>query len=389
MATRDLCTFPPVGTAATKVSVSVGRLLRRKRHEFDLSLRDVSLRLAEMGGAIPVSTLARIEQGKLDPGVVRLHQLLRLYKVPAHLVADLTELEEMAVEPPEQRDMSTLYKEGVELWRKGELARGLAYLLAVRQYVPDDGPSRLLRQKAILAFATSARNMGKTRLAKQVLEELLLEPPEKEILVGALALSSTLWQTIGSLTVARALVDHAESLLEPGQDEQRAWVLHQKSRVLAAAGSIEDASRYLERSIEAYRAVADTHGETRALLSRIDVAERQGRADEALRRARAARGFAEKHAHSGLAALAQIEIGRLLSLSGDPGRALEALQAGLSEAVRIDDSHAEFTARYHLWKTHVRLGDRTRARFELDAARYFLRLVDDDSPEALDVRRQV
>src|SRR5262249_8414776 len=59
----------PVGTAATKVSVSVGQLLRKKRHQFDLSLRDVSLRLAEAGGAIPVSTLARIEQGKLDPGV--------------------------------------------------------------------------------------------------------------------------------------------------------------------------------------------------------------------------------------------------------------------------------------------------------------------------------
>jgi tetratricopeptide (TPR) repeat protein len=375
-----------VGTAATKVSVSVGQLLRRKRHEFDLSLRDVSLKLAENGGGIPISTLARIEQGKLDPGVMRLHQLLRLYKVPPHLVADLTELEEMAVEPPQRGDLDTLYNEGMELWRKGEVAKALAYMLAVRQYVPGDAASRLLRQKAILAFATSARNMGKTRLAKQVLDDLLLEPPEPEILVGALVLSSSLWQRIGSLPVARAFVDHAESLLEPPAGAKHGWVFHQKSKVLLGSGRLDEAERYLDRAIEAYRSVADSYGEARARLTRIEIAEASGALGQALSAARETEAFAAARDHAGLVALARIEVGRLLGASDGAAGALDALQAGLSEAVRIGDAHAEFLARFHLWKTYDRIGDRTRARFELEAARYFAQAVDDDSPEAREIR---
>jgi len=378
----------PVGTAATKVSVSVGRLLRRKRHEFDLSLRDVSLRLAEHGGGIPVSTLARIEQGKLDPGVVRLHQLLRLYKVPPHLVADLTELEELAVEPPQPDDLETLFREGMALWRKGEIARALAYLLAVRQHVPADDASRLLRQKAILAFATSASNMGKTRLAKQVLDDLLLEPPEEGLLVAALVLSSVLWQSIGSLQVARAFIDHAETLLSSGDDERRSWVFRQKSKVLASCGRLDEAARYLDRSIDGSRAVADTYGEARALLVRAEIASRAGRVDQALEAARAARALAAEQGHARVAALALLETGRILLASSRAAEALVPLQAGLSEAVRTGDTHAQFEARYRLWKARALLGDPAKARFELDSARYFSRLLDDESPEVREVRNE-
>ena len=65
-----------------KPAVSVGRLLRRKRKDLRLTLREVSERMAERGDRIHVSTLVRVEQGKLDPGVRRLHLLLRLYDVP-------------------------------------------------------------------------------------------------------------------------------------------------------------------------------------------------------------------------------------------------------------------------------------------------------------------
>ncbi len=76
-----------MGTVAVRTSPSVSRLLRRKREELGLSLRAVEQKLAEQGERFPASTLSRIEQGKLDPGVRRLHQLLRLYKIPPHLVA--------------------------------------------------------------------------------------------------------------------------------------------------------------------------------------------------------------------------------------------------------------------------------------------------------------
>jgi transcriptional regulator with XRE-family HTH domain len=87
-----------MGSAALKPSVAVGRLLRQRRKEMKLTLREVSERMADRGDRIPTSTLVRIEQGKLDPGVRRLHLLLRLYDLPPHLIADLVERVEAVVE---------------------------------------------------------------------------------------------------------------------------------------------------------------------------------------------------------------------------------------------------------------------------------------------------
>src|SRR5688572_3287668 len=121
-----------------RASQAVGSLLREKRLALGLSLRQVSDRLKEQGETIPSSTLIRIEQGKLDPGVLRLHRLLRLYKVPPLLVADLIELEDLAIEIPAGLDLETLYRDGADAWKRGDIPKGLAYLFAVRRHVPDD-----------------------------------------------------------------------------------------------------------------------------------------------------------------------------------------------------------------------------------------------------------
>ena len=71
-----------MGSAALKPSIAVGRLFRNRRHEMRLTLRDVSERMEEMGERFPTSTLIRVEQGKLDPGVRRLHLLMKLYRIP-------------------------------------------------------------------------------------------------------------------------------------------------------------------------------------------------------------------------------------------------------------------------------------------------------------------
>ncbi len=70
--------------------------------------------------------------------------------------------------------------------------------------------------------------------------------------------------------------------------------------------------------------------------------------------------------------------------SGGPG--LKSLEEGLGQAVLSGDRHAEFVAHHHLWKAHEAGGDRERARFELQAARYFVRFVDEASPDADEVR---
>src|SRR5947199_10351029 len=108
-----------------RASAAVGRLLREKRQSLGLSLREVSERQAEAGELIPPSTLARIEQGKLDPGVRRLHRLLRQFRIAAQAVADLIDLEDLAIAVPTGVGLETLYREVTEGWKRGHMPRGM------------------------------------------------------------------------------------------------------------------------------------------------------------------------------------------------------------------------------------------------------------------------
>ena len=376
-----------MGSAALQPSIALGRLLRRKRKELRLTLREVSDRMAERGDRIPISTLTRIEHGKLDPGVRRLHLLLRLYEVPPHLVADLVELETLAVEQPVGQDLETLYREGVEHWKEGNIAQGLAYLFAVREHVPDDQESQLLRQKATLAFAIAARNLGKFRLARQIVDELLCEPPDPSLIVDVLVLASSLWRGLGSLEVSLALVRQATTHLRPEDHKETAWVLHQEAKVLLEAGRPKEAEQVLARALKHYRSLGDTYGEEVALILRVGVMEKLGQTKKAFACAREVLRLSESHGHARLVISGHLELGRLLVKSGRAGKGLDALREGLGQAVLLGDRNAEFLAHYHLWKAHEQLGDQERARFELEAASYFVRFIDDFCPEADEIHR--
>jgi tetratricopeptide (TPR) repeat protein len=375
-----------VGRAAVRTSPALGRFLREKRRELGLTVRAVSSELAERGERLPESTLVRIEQGKLDPGILRLHHLLRLYAVPPHLVADLIELEELAVATSPEGDLETLYREGVTCWKRGDVPQGLAYLFAVRQRIPADDESRVLRQRATLAFAIYARNLGKLRLARQVLEDLLSEPPDRSLVLNVLVCASAVWDGLRAADVAMAFAAYAETLLPPGHPDLTAWVLHQKARLLVSTGRPVEAEQVLSKARSSYRAAGDLHGEGKALLSRILAREAQGAVSAAVRAAREAVQFAEKHELSRLVLLGRIELGRLLTKSGAIEEGLEIIRQALGQAIQVADRNAEFAARYCLWKAHVRLGDRDRARFELEAASYCVRFVDEASPEADEIR---
>jgi transcriptional regulator with XRE-family HTH domain len=376
--------------AALKTSRNVGDLLRRKRSEMGLTLREVSERLRESGDPIPTSTLARIERGKLDPGVRRLHHLLRLYNVPPHLVADLVEMEESAQELPAVVDLAQSLKEGVEALRQGNIAKGLAHLFAVRQHVPGDDASRILRQRATLGFAIAARNQGKHRLARQIVDDLLVEPPDPSLLVSILVLASTVWQGLGSIHAASAFIHEAARSQLPDDDPlTSAWILHQKAKVLVASGDLSGADHAIAGAIDCYRKRGDTYGEGRALLSRIEILESLGDLAGGAGSAERALSIAEAHGHGQLQALARIELGRLRVRAGDAEAGLESLRKALGEAILIGDRHAQFVAHFHLWKAHERLGDQDRARLELDAAMYFVRFVDDQSTESLEIHRRM
>ncbi len=375
-----------MGRVAVRTSPAVGRFLREKRTQLRLTVRAVSAELAKRGERIPESTLVRIEQGKLDPGVWRLHQLLKLYDVPPHLVADLIELEELAVAAPLEADLETLYREGVECWKRGDIPRGLAYLFAVRERVPADDESRVLRQRATLAFAIYARNLGKLRLARQVLDDLLCEPPDRAIIVNVLVLASTVWGGLRATDAALALVEHAATLAPPGDPRLGAWVMHQKARLLLTLGRVAEAESALVGACASFRAAGDAYGESKARLSMVRVRESRRAVADAIREAEEAIRFAEVHGLARIALLGSIERGRLLAESGSTEEGLGVLQRALGQAIQIADRNAEFAARYCLWKAHVQLGDKDRARFELDAAIYCVRFVDESSKEADEIR---
>ncbi len=368
-----------MGRAAVRTSPAVGRFLREKRRQLRLSVRAVSSELAERGQRLPESTLVRIEQGKLDPGVWRLHQLLRLYDVPPHLVADLIEMEELAVAEPLEGDLETLYREGVECWKRGDIPRGLAHLFAVRERVPADAESRLLRQRATLAFAIYARSLGKLRLARQVVDDLLCEPPDRSIVVNVLVLASTVWGALRATDAALAFVEHAATLLPPSDPKLAAWVAHQKARLLVSTGRFVEAEPALLKARASYRAAGDAYGEVKVLLSTTVTREAQGAYEEAIR-------LAETHELVRLALLGRIELGRVLTKKGPVADGLETLRQALGQAIHLGDRNAEFAARYGLWKAHLELGDQDRARFELQAASYCVRFVDEASAEADEIR---
>ena len=376
-----------MGSLPVRPSVAVGRLLREKRKELRLTLREVSERIAEKGERLPTSTLARIEQGKLDPGVRRLHLLLRLYQVPQHLVGDLVELESLAIQPPVGKDLETLHQEGVKHWKSGNVAQGLAYVFAVREHVPADEASRLLRQKATLTFANAARDLGKFQLAKHIVEDLLCEPPHPSIAGRVLVLASAIWRGLGSSEVALALVRQAATHVRPEDDQEAAWVLHQEAGVLLEDGRPEEAHEALKRALSKYRAFGDTYGETRGLILRGKVFEARGDGKKALETLRHALRLSASHGHAALGTACAIELGRLLVASGREEEGLTALRKGLGEAVVQEDRSGQFYAHYNLWKAHEHLGDSDRARFEIEAARYFVRFTDQASPEANEIRK--
>jgi hypothetical protein len=104
-----------------------------------------------------------------------------------------------------------------------------------------------------------------------------------------------------------------------------------------------------------------------------------GGAREVIRRSR-------EHGHARVTVVGLLELGRLQVAAGAVEDGLGALREGLGQAVLLGDRGAEFLAHHHLWKANQCLGDTDRAQCELEAARYFVRFVDDHSAEADEVR---
>ena len=367
-------------------SAAVSHLLRDRRKGLNLSVAEVTRRLAAKGTPIPHSTLIRIEQGKLDPGVRRLHQLLRLYDIPPELVADFVDLENMAAKSVIEGDTDTLYDKATALWRSGELSQGLSYFFELRRRLSAEPGREAQRHQATLGFAVAARDLGKFRLAKSLIDELLLDRPSGELTTKAFVLSASVWAGLGSLDVALAFIRDAASRAPTAGPELGALVAHQEAKLQLKAGRTDEASLALTRALSLYRALGDTYGEGRAAVLRVRIAETSGGSRKALDAARQLVAFAEKHGHAKLVLTGRLELGRVLADAGEHERGLEQLRQALGQAVLTDDRNARLVAHHHLWKAYSASGDRARAQVELDSARSLVRYVDDLSEEADEIR---
>jgi len=242
----------------------VGQLLRDKRKQRRLTLREVSECMAERGERIPTSTLARVEQGKLDPGVRRLHFLLDFYDVSAELVAELVEMERLAAKPPTGMSLEELHRNGLEYWRRGDVAQGLAHLVALRTVDAGDTESLRMRQRTALAFASAASELGKPRLARHIVDELLCEPPDRMLLPGVLLLAGRLWHGRGSTEAALALVREAAHNIDHDDHEELACLLQEQAEMLFEAGRLSEAAEAAESVIAERQKLNDRQGELQA-----------------------------------------------------------------------------------------------------------------------------
>ena len=238
-----------------------------------------------------------------------------------------------------------------------------------------------------MVFAAAARNLGKYRLARQIIDDLLCEPPTAEVLIPALVLSSSLWRGLGAPDVALALIRQAAERLPGERTKEHAWVLHQQAKLFLETGQIGPAEKTLQRALATYRHYGDTYGEIRALLLRVAIHEAKGDPRKALQVARLVIKLSTRHEHARGVVFGLLELGRVLAGVGKTEAAVENLTQGLGNAVRLKDNNAQFVAHYHLWKIHLETGNHDRGRFELNAAKYFVQFVDERSPEADEVSR--
>ena len=371
---------------ALRPSNAMADLLRRRRVQLGLTLREVQEQTAATGKAIPFTTLAKVEQGRVDPGVMRLHQLLRLYNVPVQMAAELLDLEQWSDEHVRQLEPDVLQAEGLTHWKKGDLKRALAYLYSVRESASEDAKDRQERQKTLLSFAVAAGALGKYHLSRQIADDLLVEPPHSTLLVPVLLQLGVCWLRLGSQEAALAFLERAERHVRPKDLQHRAWILHQKAATLAAADEVDAAEEELTKAIQAYRKAGDAQGENRALGVRIKLQRKRGRHAEALKGAAAARNHAETHGFERLTVLRRLDEGRAHVDLGDPTTGIPMLREALASAISQKDQMAEFRAHHSLWKAYQAAGDKERAELELKAALYFVRFVDESTEEVAEIR---
>jgi tetratricopeptide (TPR) repeat protein len=378
-----------VPSKSVPASPAVARLLRERRESLGLTLRSVETLTGDGGNPIPHSTLARIEQGRLDPGVRRLQQLLRLYGLSSQAAGELLDLEALAGAVPFERDPIKLRDLALAAWHDGRVSDALACFLAFRERASRTPADRTMRHEAILAFAVAAASLGKHQLSRQMLDELLLDRPEPGVLAKVLVQQSVLWRSLGSQEAAMAFLDRATAHLRHGDYRQAGLVHHQRGLIEIDLLAFDAAAGSLTRALRNYRRAPANYDQARVLISIANLEYQRGRAERAAAAARRAARFARSHGFARLRLFALLEESRALQLGGSVSESRLLLREVLADSVSDNDNVIRFHAHYYQWKAELTGGDSARAEIELREAGYFVRFVDQTSAEASEVRTRL
>jgi transcriptional regulator with XRE-family HTH domain len=371
---------------AIALSPSVGELLRNRRQRLGYTLRQVEHLTSSQGNIIPFSTLARIEQGRLDPGLKRLHALLQLYGLPIQAAGDLLDMESIAGDVSVGGDAATLRDKGMKAWQSGDTPTALACYLALRRRTDDQTTDRSVRHESILTFAVWAAKLGKYHVARQILDDLFLDKPERPTLLRAFVQAASTWHALGSAEVALAHIAGAEKLVEPGDHRSRGWILHLRASIQIDLRSFEDAHANLVEAARLYAKAERPYDRALALVAMARLEVERGDAAKAIQAARRAASFAVLKRFDRVHALAEIQEARAHLLAGKAELALTTLTRVLAETIAGSDNVIRFYAHFHLSKTYAKLGDSLRSHVEFEQAKYFVRFVDQASKETSEVR---
>ncbi len=372
--------------AAIHPSPVIAELLRHRREELGLSLRDVEARSRASGEQLHFTTLARAERGKVDLGTRRLCWLFRIYDLPLQLASDLLELERSAEKGELKGSFEELTKEGLEFWKAGDIRKALARFFAIRTSTPQAAADRVSRQRSLLAMAMAACSLGRLSLARYIIEDLLFEPPDPSLLKAVLTQAAICFKGLGSYDGALGFLARAEALVGPREHRERAWIFHEKASVLADMGEVTGASNALTTAVAEYRRAKDVFGEASAQGVRLRLLRKRGDWNALLRKAKAVRAVCTRHDFSRLAAIRGLDEGRALRELGRLSEARDVLREVLAWTIPEDDRMVAFYAHHGLWKTYHALGDASRAASELRAAQDHLEFVGEVTPETREIR---
>ena len=366
---------------AIRPSQDLARLLRERRAELKLTLRQAEEKTRTFGKVIPFTTLSKVEQGRVDPGVVRFQQLLEIYDLPQQAALDLVALETMRAPLPKGSDPDTLYEAAERLRKEGDNAQALAHLYAVRDLLGRDLLGRdqrrtELRQKAQLQFALVAGSLGRFQLSKQIVEELLAQRPPAPMVLRCLVQLASCWERVGVPELALAALGRAEVHAASAGSQERAWVAQERGLIELASGNLEDAQRYLDQARKLYKEAGDEQGTAKASFSLVRVLLAGGQARTALRAAHQLVQATGTKATQKMRPEATVLLGLAHLGAKEFEQAVTSLRTALAEAVSVDSTVARFLAHHYLAQAYREIKDEDRAQAEQAAAEQFRKYID-------------